>query len=141
MKGQFSEIFVERAIQHLSQIGRSGDIYSEEHRDVLPKLQNLIKRNEFWSDRHWKPAYQELRTDKLIVLLKGYALVEAVHRLEKRLSGGSSVTPDVWMAVELKERDRDIADELKRWFEVTAGQAESERSKELVFNDYMIPRL
>lgn len=141
MTEKFSEKLVGRAIHYLSQIGRSGDIYSEEHRDVLLKLRNLTKRNEFWSDRHWKPAYQGLDTDELTVLLKGYALVEADHRLEKRLSGGSSVTPDVWMAVELKERDRDIADELNRWFEVTASQAKSERSKEPLFNRYMLATL
>ena len=138
MKETFSETLVERATQYLLQIGRSGDIYSEEHRDVLLKLRNLTKRNEFWSDRHWKPAYQDLDTDELTVLLKGYALVEADHRLEKRLSGGSSVTPDVLMAVELKERDRDIAVELKRWFEVTASRTASARDQEFVFNSYMI---
>jgi len=141
MTEEFSEKFVGRAIHYLLQIGRSGDVYAEEHRDVLLNLRNLTKRSEFWSDRHWKPAYQDLDTDDLIVLLKGYALVEADHILEKSLLGGSSVAPDVWMAAELRERDREIADELKRWFEVTASQAKSERSKELVFNDYMIRSL
>ena len=141
MTEQFSEKFVERVIHYLLQIGRSGDIYSEEHRDVLLKLRNLTRRKDFWNDRHWKSAYQDLDNDELIALLKGYALVEADHAFEKRLWGGSSVSPSVWMAAELGERDRNIAGELKRWFEVAASQAKSDSDWEFEFNSYMMNRL
>jgi hypothetical protein len=143
MTENFAQKFIERTSSYLTQIGRSGDIYAEEHHDILPKLKNLMKRREFWMDRHWRAIYQQLSSNDLIVLFKGYILAEAHHyywskggRWQGSRAYGMSVSPSIFMAAEINERGLGI--EIKAWIEEVIRKVETGSTGKLTFNTYTL---
>ena len=135
VSNSFSESVVRRAAQYLVQIGRSEDPFSEDNKETIAKLGNVKRHSVYRSDRHWKPLYQDLDTDELIHLIKGYALVEA----QDIRYGGSSVSPSMWMVVHLGERDRGRLDDLRNWFEKFSSPVQTDQS--IQFNRYILDRL
>ena len=143
MTTKISEKIIGRTLSYLTQIGRSGDIYAEEHHDILPKLQNLTKTHAFWMDRYWRAIYQQLSNNDLIVLFKGYILAEAHHyywskggRRQGSRAYGMSVSPSIFMAAEINERGLGI--EIKAWIEEVIRKVETGSTGKLTFNTYTL---
>ena len=145
MTENLTQKFIARAFNYLLQIGRSGDIYVEEHHDILPKLKNLMKKREFWMDRHWRAIYQQLSNSDLIVLFKGYILAEASYgylssrgQWQGSRAHGMSVSPSILMAGEISERGMELGIEIKAWIEEIIMKVDTGSTGKLTFNTYTL---
>ena|SRR6056297_1652653 len=96
-------------VQHLIQIGRSGDPddpTTAAHLDAIAKYSSINRKH--WKD--WNEITDPMPTHDVVALTKGLVLAELRHRWI-----GGSVAAAIWTFREVESRDTLVADELADW--------------------------